>query len=97
LQGCLQVVMEVVELGISGSKSREIPRVSNTRNQCGFTCTLNVCGKTPRRGVTALASLHLTDNCWVINDTKISRSQLSSVTQQSYKLHHQLKVSVVAI
>ena len=48
-QGCLQVVMEVVELGISGSKSREIPRVSNTTNQCGFTCTLNFWGKKLRR------------------------------------------------
>ena len=49
LQGCLQVVMEVVELGISGSKSREIPRVSNTTNQCGFTCALNFWGKKSRR------------------------------------------------
>ena len=37
--------MEVVELGISGSKSREIPRVSKTVSQCGFTCTLNFGGK----------------------------------------------------
>ena len=40
--------------------------------------------------MTALASLHLTQNSWVTNDANVSRSQLSSVlTQQSYKFQYQ--------
>ena len=54
--------------------------------------------------MTALASLHLTQNSWVTNDANVSRPQLSSVlTQQFYKFQYQsfcsghLKSSIVVV